>query len=235
MKTDIAYIYALIDPRDDSVRYIGKTVDPKGRKSGHITECAKKYKNYRLNWIRSLLSKGLRPNMKILKICPLSEFSKYESFYINKYQSDLLTNGDDTGSGYNNRKREIIDRAAEKISRSVYQFDLNGIFLKEWKSTREASRNLNVSHGNVSRCCNGVFNHCGGFIFRYERNCKIESITNPNAAKKIVIEVDENGDPLSSWKCLMDCSRETGIDNGNLSRVCNGILKSIRGRYFRFD
>jgi hypothetical protein len=38
MKTDIAYIYALIDPRDNKIRYIGKTVSLRFRKSGHITE-----------------------------------------------------------------------------------------------------------------------------------------------------------------------------------------------------
>ena len=37
--TEIAYIYALLDPRDNEVRYIGKTTQPKNRLSGHIREC----------------------------------------------------------------------------------------------------------------------------------------------------------------------------------------------------
>jgi L-threonylcarbamoyladenylate synthase len=49
-----------------------------------------------------------------------------------------------------------------------------------------------------------------------------------------VIEVDLQGNQLGEWISLMDCSRNTGIDNGNLSRVCNGKLKHIKGRIFKF-
>jgi len=235
MKTDIAYIYALIDPRDKSIRYIGKTINPRYRKSGHITECRKSYQNYRLNWIRSLLSKGLEPEMEILKICPLSDFIEYESFYIKMYQSDLLTNGDETGQGNVKRRKEIIDKSIEKISKIVYQFDLNGDFIREWKSTREASRHLNISHGNISRCCSGKNRHVSIYIFKYDKNSKIDPISKPNAQKKKVVEIDKDGLVINQWNCLMDCSRATGIDNGNISKVCNGIHKSIRSRFFRFQ
>lgn len=235
MKTDIAYIYALIDPRDESIRYIGKTINPKSRMSCHISECKKSDRNYRLNWVRNLLSNGLHPKMKILKICSLSDFIQWESFYIEMYQSDLLTNGDTTGQGNIGRKREIIDQSVQKISKTVYQFDLNGEFIREWGSTREASRHLNISHGNISKCCNGVFKNANMYIFRYDRNSKIDPINNPNAQKKKVIEIDKNGLIIDQWDCLMDCSRQTGIDNGNLSRVCNGINKSVRSRFFRFQ
>ena len=235
MKTDIAYIYALIDPRDDSIRYIGKTINPKYRRSGHITECKRSDDNYRLNWIRSLLSKGLKPKFKILKICPLSEFIEYESLYIKIHQGPLLTNSDESGQGNINRKREIIDKYLPKISKKVYQFNLDGEFIQEWKSTREASRNLNISHANISRCCNGINRHVSVYIFRYDKDSKIIPIKNPNAQKKNVIEIDKYGIEIKRWNCLMDCSRDTKIDNGNLSRVCNGIIKSIHKRYFIFD
>lgn len=32
----------------------------------------------------------------------------------------------------------------------------------------------------------------------------------------------------------MDCSRDTGLDNGNISRVCGGKLPKIKERIFRF-
>ena len=74
-------------------------------------------------------------------------------------------------------------------------------------------------------------------IIRYigKSNSIIEQITIPNAVKKSVIEIDNNGNEINKWKSLMDCSRETGIDNGNLSKVCNGKLPAIRGRKFIFN
>lgn len=232
MNTEIAYIYALIDPDSYDIRYIGKTVNPKSRISGHINE-SKKYNHHRAKWIRKLLSEQKIPIFKILKICPLSDFIKHESELIKKYQSKILTNSDESGQGNTGRKREIIESSSAKISKNVYQFSINGEFIKEYKSVREAARTLNTTHGNISKCCNGIFKHTGGYIFRYEKT-SVDILDNPNAVKKSVIEVDKNKIQIRQWSSVMDCSRETGIDSGNISKVCNGKLKSINGRIFKF-
>jgi hypothetical protein len=234
MKTDIAYIYALLDPRDNQVRYIGKTTNPKNRLSGHITECKKdNVTHYRAMWIKSLIREKLKPSIKFLKICPLSEFSKYEAEYINLYKNNKLTNSDETGQGNVNRVKDVIDRMLKPKSREVYQYDLDGNFLYKYKSVREASRVLSMYHSNISRCCNGISNHTGGFIFRYNEII-VTKVSNPNAVKKSVIEIDNIGNKIGEWVSIMECSRDTGIDSGNLSKVCNGKIKSIKGRFFRF-
>jgi len=110
---------------------------------------------------------------------------------------------------------------------------LNCIFIKEYKSTREAARQLSITHANITRCCNKIAKHASGFIFSYKKET-INPLINPNAIKKLVIEIDSNGNQICEWTSLMDCSRKTKIDNGNLSRVCNGKLKHIKGRIFRF-
>ena len=233
MKTDIAYIYALIDPRDEMVRYVGKTIYPYRRLKEHIRE-SKKYTNYKSKWILSLINIGMNPILKILKICPLSEFTFYESEYIKIYKSDKLTNSDDSGSGIINRKREIIEEAAKKRSKKVYQFDLEGNYIKEFKSSRDAAREMSISHGNISKCCHGIFKHTGGFIYSYNRISKIEVVLVPNAVKKTVIEIDNSGNIINEWDSIMSCSRETGVCNGNLSRVCNGKGNFIKNRHFKF-
>lgn len=233
MKTDIAYIYGLVDPRDNRIRYIGKTISPKKRLYSHIYE-TKIFSHRKSNWVKSLLNMGLKPTMVILKVCPLSEFEKYETEYIKLYKDNDLTNSDESGQGNKGRKRDIIEGAAKKMSKTVYQFDLSGNFIGEFKSVREASRVLKLNHAYIVRCCNGEFKHTNQFIFRYDRNSEIEKIEIPNAVKKSVVELDSDGIVIAEWKSIMDCSRETGIDNGNLSRVCNNILRKVSGRIFKF-
>ncbi len=233
MKTDIAYIYGLVDPRNNKIRYIGKTIHPKNRLSGHISECKnKKVIHHRAKWIRSILKLNLRPLIKFIKICPLDEFYKYESEYIKLYESNNLTNSDMSGSGNIGRRREIIDRQINKVSKIVYQYDLNGNFIKEYKSVRDASRNLGINHSNISRCCRGEYKHTYGFIFRYDNNLEIFSISSPNAIKKGVLEIDSYGNIIFGWVSIMECSRNTGISSGNISRVCSGKYKCTKGRYF---
>ena len=232
--TEVTYIYVLLDPRDNEVRYVGKTSNPKSRLSGHITECKKESsKHYRAKWIRSLLKDNLKPIIKFIKVCPLNDFEKFETEYIKIFKSDKLTNSDETGQGNTGRIKEVIDRMSKPKSRIVYQYNLDGNFIKEYRSVREAANNLKLSHSNISRCCNNISKHAGGFIFRYNKTV-VDKVENPNAIKKIVIEINDNDEEIGRWESIMDCVRSTGIDNSNISRVCNGIRKNIKKRRFKF-
>lgn len=236
-KTEIAYIYVLKDPTTQIVRYVGKTIYPKKRLNGHISEC--KYKNVkhkRGNWIRSLLKKDLLPIFEVVKVCRLDEFEKYESHFIKEYKSKYLTNSDETGQGNSGRIREVLDRQSKNSGREVHQYSLKGEYIKTFQSVRKAAEHIRGNHGNITRCCNKKIKHAYGYIFSYEKLTPIEitEVTNPNAIKKRVIELDTEGNVINEWNSLMDCSRETGLDNGNLSRVCNNKMKSFKGRTFRF-
>jgi hypothetical protein len=79
------------------------------------------------NWIKSFDAKNLL-GMKTPAICPEEQFPFHEAKFIKEHKSDKLTNSDETGHGNQNRKREIIDSAAKKLSKPVYQFDLKWEF-----------------------------------------------------------------------------------------------------------
>lgn len=61
------YIYALIDPFTEEIRYIGKSVNPKARLQGH---CTNPDGTYRSNWIQTIMAQGVKPNMRILEELP---------------------------------------------------------------------------------------------------------------------------------------------------------------------
>ena len=64
-----------------------------------------------------------------------------------------------SNSGYNN-----------KNSKSVLQFSLDNILIKEWSSSGEVGRVLKVSQGNISNCCNKKQKTAYGFIWRYKED-----------------------------------------------------------------
>ena len=55
----------------------------------------------------------------------------------------------------------------EKVSKKVYQYTLDGEFVREWKSIKECGRNGFVS-GNIYKCCNGKRNKHKGYKWEYK-------------------------------------------------------------------
>jgi hypothetical protein len=63
-----AYIYALVDPRTEEIRYVGKSIRPKSRLSDHVTKVVRGATLGPLAvWILGILADGLRPEMTILE------------------------------------------------------------------------------------------------------------------------------------------------------------------------
>lgn len=47
------------------------------------------------------------------------------------------------------------------------QYDLNGTFIKTWKSREEIKRELGLNPADIWRVCKGIRKTCGGYIWRY--------------------------------------------------------------------
>src|SRR5258708_24824868 len=70
------YIYLLRDPRDNRVRYVGRTKNPKRRYSSHLHEKYDgSYIHARRDWIGELRLMNLRPQMEITEtvFAPIAE------------------------------------------------------------------------------------------------------------------------------------------------------------------
>jgi len=92
------YIYVLLDPRTNEIRYLGKTNDTKERLYGHIYEKGKLGHKYK--WIQQLKKNGLKPIIEVLDIVPKEEEEFWEKHYISLLKSwgIRLTNFTDGGN-----------------------------------------------------------------------------------------------------------------------------------------
>lgn len=82
MKYDPVYIYALIDPRDDKIRYIGKSISPERRYEQHLHE--KEINEGKIGWINGLQMRGMQPEMKILEVAHEKNWEKRERWWIKR-------------------------------------------------------------------------------------------------------------------------------------------------------
>lgn len=93
------YIYKLIDPETNDIRYIGQTDNIKRRYNDHISssfnENSDCYNTYKARWIRKLKSKDLLPLIEIVEECiDFIQSNIRENYYIEKLTNEgyKLTN-----------------------------------------------------------------------------------------------------------------------------------------------
>lgn len=113
------YIYALSDPADGEIRYVGftsKTV--KRRLIEHISEAKEGKLSHRFNWIRSVLSAGRKPVVQILEIVDKDSWAEKERHWIRTLRGEgkKLVNATDGGDGSLNLAEDVRRRISEKVS-----------------------------------------------------------------------------------------------------------------------
>jgi len=62
------------------------------------------------------------------------------------------------------------NKPSNNPKKSILQYDLQYNFIKEWNSGSEINKELNISHGNIIKCCQGLKKQIGGFIWKYKTN-----------------------------------------------------------------
>lgn len=70
-----------------------------------------------------------------------------------------------------NRKMslEAKEKISNKVSKKIYQYDLQGNLINSYKNAREANKMTNINYANISSCCNGKRNKAGNYYWSFER------------------------------------------------------------------
>lgn len=82
------YIYALVDPRDGLIRYVGQSVDPEKRLAHHLT----RYTSIRVwTWTSKLRRLGLKPQVvRLAQAVPGERADKLEEDVIAQYRATVV-------------------------------------------------------------------------------------------------------------------------------------------------
>jgi len=105
------FIYGLICPKTNQIKYIGKADDVKRRLRQHIYQS--KYSNSNKNlWIKNLLKEEYKPEIEIIDEVLLENWGYWEDFWIRYYKflGFHLINEMDGGHGYGKHSSETIEK-----------------------------------------------------------------------------------------------------------------------------
>lgn len=94
-------IYGLVDPRTGKTRYVGMTSRGNRRLNEHMSRAVTGGRTHRDCWIRSLITLGLRPTLKVLEQGAGEGWQDREKFWISEHrQTEDLVNHTDGGDGF---------------------------------------------------------------------------------------------------------------------------------------
>lgn len=251
----LTYIYALIDPRDDQVRYIGKANNPKSRYINHFNSSRDK-NTHKRNWINNIRKDGYRPELLILDEVLISEWKFWECYYISLFKTFgfKLTNSTDGGDGStfgnigtfrkglipHNKGIPRSEVTKKKISESltggenpschkkVIQYDLNYEVINVYKSMTEASKGGIFSVSKISRCCRLRKGSHKNYIWRFGHD-SISDGEIVSVLEKPVIQLNKNGEELNEYVSIKEASKSTGIFESNICACCKGRVKTSGG------
>ena len=139
--------------------------------------------------------------------------------------------------GNNAAKARRVD--SRKIS--IIQYDLQGNYIKEWESASIAEKELNLSQGSISRCCNKQRTNSGNFLWKKSSDDTPVEELMLNYAKSMkccaVDLIDDYGNIIKTYDSGKAAELELGIARGRVSEVCNGKYgrKTANGYKFQWN
>lgn len=121
--------------------------------------------------------------------------------------------------------------------RAIYQYSLEGKFIKKWNCIVDAIIALNISIGNLYSCLNKKYGRktAGGFKWEYV-NKLVENnyVISNNKKKRPVNQYDLKNNFIKRWESAFEASKKLKINRGNIISNCRDVQKSAGGFIWKY-
>ncbi len=128
---------------------------------------------------------------------------------------------------YNNNYGNHNANIAKSLSISVEQYTLDGVFVKEWNSATEASRELGIPQMSINSCClnKPKYNQAGGFLWKFKHD------EQPIVYKhgKRIIKYTNDGIIINEYENITVASQQNKISITAISNCIHGRSKTAGG------
>lgn len=149
------YIYCLVDPRSNEIRYVGKTVNLRSRFYSHCHDgCSNIHKR---NWFKALRKAKLEPLMDVLETIENSndrDWQDVEVFWISylRFIGCRLLNVDNGGRGGVKRSPETVAKMSASLKGKSFHTPESRAKISAWLRNRVLSEE---ARGKISKANSG--------------------------------------------------------------------------------
>lgn len=134
--------------------------------------------------------------------------------------------------------KHMSDYTKEKLKEhynNVFQYNIDGTFIREWKCASDASSELGVDVSNISRCCNNITKTSNGYIWRYEKDVQDKNDICIENEKPKIFQYNKNGEYVAKFNSVREAFELTGIKKTGIRGCLSGRLKSSGGYMWSYN
>lgn len=232
-------IYKLTSPSGKV--YVGKSYKIQTRidryRTGH---CKRQPKLY-----NSINKYGFENHeVDILEECSEGIINEREIYWIEKYDSvntglNCVYGGEGGRCSEETKLKMSKSRIGLKCKTTkynpIYQYDLDGNFIREWHNARQCAIELNTSNGYLHTVLktNGK-KTTKGYMFVREKVDKLPPNTKWNGKKKQVIQYDMEGNIINEYPSAKQAAKALNASVQNITAVCRGETKTCGGFIWKY-
>lgn len=254
----VYYLYSLICPIENIVRYIGITHDPKKRLSQHVSK--KDVSNpHKLNWISCLREQKLKPTMEVLYCTKdFDDIAEKEIWFISEYRAlveDKLTNVSLGGASppyvFGDKHWMKTDEGKERMSvilKERYKDPANRQKMSESMKGIKKSNTENIKAAAIVRSANPEWRKkiseqaiesgrsAGKNNPMYGKKRPEVGLLNRELFSTPVVQFDRAGNRIKTFPNAFEAAQEVGVKHASSIRVsCREHSLRCRGFYWRYE
>ena len=231
----------LIKNKINDKKYVGQTYNLKYRWNRHRSDL--KNNRHHNKHLQNSWNKYGESNFEymILERCTLENIDDREIYWISFYDSKNngynLANGGLGCRGYKHTPEQILKMRKIQNPEPIIQYSLKGEYIREWYSTSQASKELNIFKLTIENCCKKqqCVKSASGFIWCFKKDelDKEYYLTRKSNCKQIN-QYDMNFNLIKTWNSVNEIFEKTGFGKAAIRNACKEKTRYSHGFIWRY-
>lgn len=119
-------------------------------------------------------------------------------------------------------------------AKEVYQFELDGTFIKKWDCEADAARECHTTSAHISNCCNGIRRSTAGYLWAYSLDSVNITNDQPYARMKTGKIIAYNDNETLEFNNQKEAYEYLGCKNKGKIKVCiDDPKRTYKGYYWK--